>query len=273
LKNLIIRALTGFLFVVTLVTSIWYSAYSFLVLFTIITGLIIWELYGLVLSQDKNLARRCTSVMGGSYLFMATFLHRYGVADGDIFLPYILFILLLLIMELYYKAPNPLTNWTSQLFIQIYCAGFFSLLNFVAIDGEGTYSHLFVFAIFVCVWLNDTAAYLVGMTCGRRRLFERISPKKSWEGFFGGLIAVLLLALVGGESLTGIAWYHCLGLAAFIVAFSTWGDLTESLLKRTLAVKDSGKILPGHGGLLDRFDSALMAIPAAYIYIEMFIRN
>ena len=128
------------------------------------------------------------------------------------------------------------------LFGQIYCAGSFSLLNFITsvpnTPGEIVHIPYFALAIFVFVWVNDTGAYLVGSMLGKRRLFERISPKKSWE-----------------------------------VVFGTWGDLIESLMKRTLGVKDSGHVLPGHGGMLDRFDSVMMAIPAAYIYIELFIRN
>ena len=108
---------------------------------------------------------------------------------------------------------------------------------------------------------------------GKHKLFERISPKKSWEGFFGGLI----LSLASSQA---FAWFapeinrmNWLGLAATVVLFGTWGDLIESLLKRTLGVKDSGNVLPGHGGMLDRFDSVMLAVPASYIYIELFIRN
>jgi phosphatidate cytidylyltransferase len=114
---------------------------------------------------------------------------------------------------------------------------------------------------------------LVGTMFGKRRLFERISPKKSWEGFFGGIVIVLIVAYVASCYFKEIAWYHWIGLATTIVVFATWGDLIESLLKRTLKMKDSGHILPGHGGMLDRFDSILLAGPAAFIYLELFIRN
>ena len=114
---------------------------------------------------------------------------------------------------------------------------------------------------------------MVGSLFGKHRLFERISPKKSWEGFFGGLVFALLTSLVFAWLIPSTNACIWLGLAATVVVFGTWGDLIESQMKRTLGVKDSGNILPGHGGLLDRFDSVLMAIPAAYIYIELFIRN
>jgi CDP-diglyceride synthetase len=272
LKNLITRAFTGLLFVAVIVSAIWYGAYTFLGLFCLITGLSVWELYGLLYGKKTNLIKRCTHVLGGVYLFAATFMYKYDVAGGDIFLPYLLFILSLFVMELYYKADNPIANWANLLFIQIYTAGSFALLNLVAIE-DVTYSAIPLLAIFLFVWINDTGAYLVGSAIGKRRLFERISPKKSWEGFFGGITFVLLTAYLLSCYFIEIAWYNWIGLSVTIVIFATWGDLTESLLKRTLQVKDSGSILPGHGGMLDRFDSIMMAAPAAYIYIELFIRN
>ena len=266
------RALTGLVFVGTIIGAILGGAYSFLALFCIITGLTIWELYGLFFPKEKGITKRVMNVTGGVYLFAATFLYKCGIASNDIFLPYILFLLILFIMELYYKAANPISNWANLLLVQVYCAVSFAVLNLIAFD-EGSYSAIFVLSIFAFIWINDTAAYLAGITFGKHRLFERISPKKSWEGFWGGLIAVLSVAYLASYHLTNIEWYHWLGIAATVVVFATWGDLTESLLKRTLDIKDSGKILPGHGGMLDRFDSMLMAVPAVYIYIELFIRN
>ena len=108
---------------------------------------------------------------------------------------------------------------------------------------------------------------------GKHRLFERISPKKSWEGFGGGLLFALLASQVFAYLLPSYSALQWIGLAIVVVVFGTWGDLIESLLKRQLGIKDSGHMLPGHGGMLDRFDSVLLAIPAAYIYIELFIRN
>jgi phosphatidate cytidylyltransferase len=272
LRNLITRAFTGLIFVLVIVGATGYGAYTFGVLFSIITGLTVWELYGLLYGKKANLIKRCTHVLGGVYLFVSSFLYRYGMANEDIFLPYILFILALFIAELYYNAENPVSNWASLLFIQVYAAGAFSLLNLIAIYKQ-TYFFVPVLALFIFVWINDTGAYLTGSVFGKRRLFERISPKKSWEGFFGGLLFVWLTAILCSHYFKEIDWYHWLGLSTTIVFFATWGDLTESLLKRTIHVKDSGTLLPGHGGMLDRFDSIIMAIPAAYIYLELFIRN
>lgn len=277
MKNLIIRALTGIIFVVVLISAIYIHPIFFLILFCIITGLTLWEFGGLVKHYENANLQRTVNVLGGVYLFIATFVYANGLTDGKIFLPYLLFIMLTMIAELYYKAPNPINNWAFTLFAQVYCAGSFSILNFIGAEpgtpGVMSYTPIFIMAIFIFVWLDDTGAYLVGSLIGKHKLFERISPKKSWEGFFGGLI----LALASSQA---FAWFapeinrmNWLGLAATVVLFGTWGDLIESLLKRTLGVKDSGNVLPGHGGMLDRFDSVMLAVPASYIYIELFIRN
>ena len=277
MKNLIIRALTGIIFVVVLISAIYIHPIFFLILFCIITGLTLWEFGGLVKHYENANLQRTVNVLGGVYLFIATFVYANGLTDGKIFLPYLLFIMLTMIAELYYKAPNPINNWAFTLFAQVYCAGSFSILNFIGAEpgtpGVMSYTPLFIMAIFIFVWLDDTGAYLVGSLIGKHKLFERISPNKSWEGVFGGVILCL-------ASSPAVAWFapeihrmNWLGLAATVVLFGTWGDLIESLLKRTLGVKDSGNVLPGHGGMLDRFDSVMLAVPASYIYIELFIRN
>lgn len=274
---MIIRTLTGILFVALLVSAICIRPIFFLLLFSVITGLTLWEFGGLVKHYENANMQRAMNALGGAYLFAATFIYANGLYDGRIFLPYLLFIMLSMIAELYYKAPNPINNWAFTLFSQVYCAGFFSLLNFIGTDpktGDITgYTPLFIMAIFVFVWLNDTGAYVVGSMIGKRKLFERISPKKSWEGFFGGLLFALLASQAFAWYAPEVSRLNWLGLALTVVLFGTWGDLIESLLKRTLGVKDSGHVLPGHGGMLDRFDSVLLAIPASYIYIELFIRN
>lgn len=277
MKNLIIRALTGIIFVAVLVGAIYFHPLSFLAVFTIITGLSLWEFYGLIKNYECSSIKKSLNCLGGMYLFIATFFYANELTDGTIFIPYLLFLIYTFTAELYYKATNPINNWAFAILAQVYCAGSFSLLNLIAAipgtTGQMAYTPLFVLALFVFIWLNDTGAYLIGSMLGRHRLFERISPKKSWEGFFGGLIVALAASQLFVWFDPEIERMEWLGLATTIVVFGTWGDLVESLLKRTLQVKDSGHILPGHGGMLDRFDSALMAIPAAYIYIEWIIRN
>ena len=271
MKNLIIRALTGIIFVVVLISAIYIHPIFFLILFCIITGLTLWEFGGLVKHYENANLQRTVNVLGGVYLFIATFVYANGLTDGKIFLPYLLFIMLTMIAELYYKAPNPINNWAFTLFAQVYCAGSFSILNFIGAEpgtpGVMSYTPLFIMAIFIFVWLDDTGAYLVGSFIGKHKLFERISPKKSWEGSIGGGVVAIGVSFILAHYFPFMSMIEWAGLALAVVIFGTWGDLTESLLKRQLHVKDSGTILPGHGGMLDRFDSSLMAIPAAVVYL------
>jgi len=276
LKNLIKRALTGIIFVAVIIGAIWFHSISYLILFSLIVALLLWEFYGLVEHYEKAPIKRVIYSLGGTYLFCATFVYAHDLIGEVVFLPYIFFLMCVMIAELYVKDDNPLKNWALAFLGQFYCAGSFALLNFIAavpnVPGKIVYIPLFVLAIFVFVWVNDTGAYLIGSLFGKHRLFERISPKKSWEGFWGGFITALLVSQVLAWTAPGISWYNWLGFAAVVVIAGTYGDLVESLLKRTLSVKDSGNILPGHGGMLDRFDSVMLAIPAAYIYIKLFIQ-
>ncbi len=276
MKNFITRALTGIVFVAILVSAIYFHSYYFLGVFSLITGLTLWELYGLVLPEASPF-NRFMGAIGGAYLFAATFGYTEKELGAWIFLPYLLILIYLMVVALYEKGKNPLTHWSMLLFGQAYCAGSFSLLNGLAYKSELIEGlapmPIFILALFALIWLNDTGAYLIGSMLGKHRLFARISPKKSWEGFFGGLA----VAVLGSQLLATLdplySHLQWMGLAIVVVAFGTWGDLIESLLKRTIGVKDSGNLLPGHGGMLDRFDSLLLAAPASYIYIELFIQN
>jgi phosphatidate cytidylyltransferase len=199
--------------------------------------------------------------------------------DTGIFVPYLVLIIYLMVGELYKKKPNPIHNWAYALMSQLYVALPFALLNVLAFstgavstDGEMMvtgYNPILPLSIFIFTWINDTGAYCSGMLFGKHRLFERISPKKSWEGFAGGLVVCLLASMLMYRLFPFLPMWAWAGLALTVVVFGTWGDLTESLLKRQLQIKDSGNILPGHGGMLDRFDSSLMAIPAAVVYLYL----
>lgn len=142
------------------------------------------------------------------------------------------------------------------------------------VQGPGTgYSPVVPLTLFVFLWCNDVGAYCTGCTIGKHKLFERISPKKTWEGSIGGAVFTMLAAYLLHHFLPD--WYSFMpvwvwvGMALVVVLFGTWGDLIESLMKREMGIKDSGKILPGHGGMLDRFDSALLAIPATVVYLSL----
>ncbi len=174
-------------------------------------------------------------------------------------------------LELYIKSDTPLADLSKSLMTQIYIG-----MSLAMMCCLGAWWNLkVVLVVFFMIWINDTGAFLVGSLLGRHKLFERISPKKSWEGFFGGLLfnlgAAALFCLFGNEFF-GLEknlgmW---LGLGALVTLFSTWGDLVESMMKRSLNIKDSGNIMPGHGGILDRIDSLLFAMPATLLYLTFF---
>ena len=290
MNNFIIRTITGILFVAIMVTGICLRGDAMILLFAIITGLSIWEFCGLVNEHVADTTvNRFIATAAGVYLFLAMAGYCTGIVPPSAFVPYLLTIIYLFISELYLKQKNPIQDWAYTMLSQMYVALPFSMINVLSFQtdpqtGQIAYHWMLPMSVFVFLWVNDTGAYCTGSLLGRHKLFPRVSPGKSWEGSIGGGIFVLIAAAIisqfattgsplGSASqelstlnaqLSTLKW---LGLGLVVVFFGTWGDLVESLFKRTLGIKDSGNILPGHGGMLDRFDSSLMAIPAAVIYL------
>lgn len=276
MKNLIVRTITGVFFVAALVTC-FLRPEAMVLLFALITGLTIWEYCGLVNQREVVTVNRFICTVAGVYFFFAVAYFCSDVYGGGaksmVFIPYLVTIIYLLVTELYSKQPDPINNWAYTMLSQMYIALPFSLINVLAFtstpDGRVMFNTILPLSVFIFLWTNDTGAYCVGSLLGRHKLFPRISPGKSWEGSVGGALFVLAAAwaisyFLDGAILTTIQW---LGLGLVVAVFGTWGDLVESLFKRTLGIKDSGNILPGHGGMLDRFDSSLIAIPAAVVYL------
>lgn len=271
-NNFIQRAVTGALFVVVLVGCILYSPLSFGILFTIISALSVHEFAHLVNQNGEVNINKTITALGGAYLFLALMAFCTSATDARVFLPYLVLLLYMMITELYLKKKNPLGNWAFSMLSQLYIALPFALLNVLAFQNTPetssvTFNPILPLSIFVFIWLSDTGAYCVGSLIGKHRLFERISPKKSWEGSIGGAVCAIASSFAFAHFFPFMQMWQWAGLAIVVVIFGTWGDLTESLMKRQLGIKDSGNILPGHGGMLDRFDSALMAIPAAVVYL------
>ena len=282
-NNFIQRAITGIIFVGVLIGCILGGPISFSLLFALITALTIHE-FGVIISKQPDVEiNKPICMLAGVFLFFG--FAYLGVMPGqtEILIPYLFLIIYLLVSELYLKKKNPLNNWAYAIMSQIYIALSFAMLNVLAyhsIGNEGElsnyqvqYNPILPLSIFIFTWINDTGAYCTGMLFGKHRLFERISPKKSWEGSIGGGVFSIIAAIVMAHYFPFMPISTWIGLALTVVIFGTLGDLTESLLKRTIGIKDSGNILPGHGGMLDRFDSTLMAVPAAvvYLYIISFI--
>jgi phosphatidate cytidylyltransferase len=265
------RTVWGFLFVTAILGAILLGSYAFASLFLILSVLVLREFYSLC-----RLAGFYPQVNNGLFTGAALFVISFLTAEHTI--TYISFNYLIPIVfsfpvyELFRKKKNPLANIAVTGFGIVFVSIPFSMLNFIAFpefEGCITYSYGLLISLFIFVWAGDSGAYLFGVRFGRHRLFERISPKKSWEGLIGGIATALATAWI----LTFIFAYSfvLLGFIAIVVVISgTLGDLVESMIKRSIGVKDSGRFMPGHGGLLDRFDSILLASPVIYFVFQFF---
>ena len=277
LTNMTVRAFTGVLFVTIMVTC-FFQPVAMVFLFALITCLSLWEYSGLVNNIEDVTINRFISTVAGVYLFLAISAVNSGfVQTNAVFMPYLLTIIYLFVSELYTKNKNAVHDLSYTMLGQMYVALPLSMINVLAFrtatDGNIHFYYLLPLSVFIFLWTNDTGAYCVGSLFGKHKLFPRISPAKSWEGSIGGgilvLVAAFLVSLLDQNhgNLSGLNTLQWLGLGLVVTIFGTWGDLVESLIKRTLGIKDSGTILPGHGGMLDRFDSSLLAIPASAVYI------
>ncbi|GHT70833.1 phosphatidate cytidylyltransferase [Bacteroidia bacterium] len=277
MKNFLLRSLTGFIYAVLVITGIIVNSYTFLVLFSLVVILCLYEFYGLINASKRASVNPYFNCFGGLLLFVSSYFFVSETTGKFIFVPYLIYLVIVLVSGLYRKCRDPLANLAYAFLGQCYVALPLSVLSLLAFhtDGSGIvrYYPVLVLSLFVFIWVNDTGAYLVGITIGKHRLFERISPKKSWEGFWGGLVFTILSSLAFSYYEPHIPYYHWIGIAVMVVVFGTWGDLVESLMKRTLDVKDSGCSLPGHGGFLDRFDSLLLAVYGIFFYVQLFIQN
>ena len=277
LTNMTVRAFTGVLFVTIMVTC-FFQPVAMVFLFALITCLSLWEYSGLVNNIEDVTINRFISTVAGVYLFLAISAINSGfVQTNAVFMPYLLTIIYLFVSELYTKNKNAIHDLSYTMLGQMYVALPLSMINVLAFrtatDGNIHFYYLLPLSVFIFLWTNDTGAYCVGSLFGKHKLFPRISPAKSWEGSIGGgtlvLFAAFLVSILDQSygNLSGLNTLQWLGLGLVVTISGTWGDLVESLIKRTLGIKDSGTILPGHGGMLDRFDSSLLAIPASAVYI------
>lgn len=263
-KNLITRAVSGLFFVVIMVACIWLSGFYFLglSLFLVVAGLM--EFYRLSKELESVEVPRITGVAGGVLLCLTVFFAFYEAPKPQLMALNILYIPLLFIFELYRKKGTPLRNLSLTVMGWLYVALPLALLLYVESLPLG---NRMVLAFFIIIWASDTGAYLVGVFIGKHKMFERISPKKTWEGFAGGLCFALMTGYVfhqfGMIEWTLEKWLY---VSITIFVFGVLGDLVESLFKRSLGIKDSGHFLPGHGGVLDRFDSALIAAPFLFCF-------
>lgn len=274
MNGLIQRATTGLIFVLVVAVCTYASPATFVVLFALITGGSLWEFFGLVLNRQhrRDMIRRMLALGLGMIPFlMSTIVQLELVRERESFIAisallFFPFTFSVFIYELYTKSERPFVNVAFVMLGMVYIGVPFALLLFVAFDGEGYYPNL-VFSLLVMNWVNDSGAYLVGSKLGKKPLFPRISPKKTWEGSAGGMALTLVFGMLLYYVFQELALHDWLILAAIVVIFGSLGDLVESMLKRSVQIKDSGTLLPGHGGLLDRFDAFIFLLPFAAAYI------
>lgn len=277
MKNFITRILSGAVYVGLIFCAI-YFFYTipaiFLVFFGLVTLIGVWEASRLTHGDGQNQSKvvKCVDALGALAVFASFFFNEECGHSLASFLPILLYGLVRFTIQLYITNQNPIKSLQQSFFCICYVAIPLGLMSTISFSENS----MLLLSIFIFLWFNDSGAYLVGSAIGKHRLFERISPKKSWEGFWGGLVLSVLAGYVMGAYFNDI--FH--GPSALLFAgwgmvvsiFATLGDLTESLMKRTACVKDSSHLIPGHGGILDRIDSLLFAVPASLIYLVV-IKN
>jgi len=266
------RAITGFFFIIVMLASVLLGHWVFGIFYLLLSVYCLWEYFGLI--KQYGIKPGIESGLLNAVCIFVVF--TLASADDDKLYHQLLFLLpvtlsTIFLQELFKKNANPFTNIAYTYLGLIFTIVPFTFFHALAYVG-GTFNFHFPLAFLLMLWANDTGAYLVGSKLGRVKLFERHSPKKTWEGFIGGIIITAGVAVLISNFYTELGWQQWIWIGVLISTFGTMGDLVESMFKRSINVKDSGGILPGHGGLLDRFDGLLMAAPIVYAYLY-FITN
>lgn len=263
------RAITGTLFVIVLLGAMLWNKYSIALLLFPVSIIGLNEFYTITRTNKTQIPKTLALVIGALIYLLIVGIRIFNLPSALLSLC-ILLISVFLIYELFRAQKRPITNISYSIFGILYIVVPFALLNYIPLDHFGeTKSTLLLVGFFASLWCNDTGAYLTGRSMGRTKLFERISPNKTWEGFIGGLFFCVLAGYIFSRfdaHLTMIQWIF---FSVIIGVFGTLGDLVESMIKRNYGVKDSGNILPGHGGILDRFDGIFIACPLIIAYLEL----
>ncbi|GEO03329.1 phosphatidate cytidylyltransferase [Adhaeribacter aerolatus] len=268
LSNLQLRVLTGILGGAVFIGSIWFNEWTFGALFLGLTVLGMLEFYKIIAARGFEPNHNIGLILGAGLYVLVFLIQKEFIAASVLFvLPPVM--LLCLVAELYRKKQQPFINIALTLLAVMYVAMPFTLLILLGFPDDYYSWHIILGTIFL-IWAADTGGYIFGRTFGRTKLFERISPGKTWEGWLGGTLLCLGVAYLLSlyfQDLDLAAW---IGIGLIVSVFGVIGDLVESMLKRSMQIKDSGSLLPGHGGILDRFDSLLMITPFVVAFLKVF---
>lgn len=274
-RNVVVRSISGSVYVLMVAFAILtHHPAIYVSLFSLFILVGIWEYSRLVQNNRTRPLRTILDGLAAAYIFSATLFSSISGPDRVTYAPYIFYLLYVIVRNLFTEKEGFPGALGKTLLGQIYIAGGLSMANFIAFSSNSMNFEDFrmplLFSIFVMIWLNDTGAFLVGSLFGQHKLCPSISPKKTWEGWAGGVIMTMIGAmLLATYYLKSDAPLYLWGIIGLVVATAaTWGDLLESRLKRSAGVKDSGRIIPGHGGILDRIDSALLVLPITYIALN-----
>ena len=264
------RSISGAVYIILLIGSILYSTESFFLLFGLFLLITVYEYCNLV-KLNVAFALFLALALFISFAYLIFFKIKFDVANFDMLLCTLT--VLVSIRCIYFLFGT--SNHISSLWKYIYLLGYI-ILPFIILTkipfGIKGYNPKIILGIFILIWTNDTFAYIIGKSIGKHKLFERISPKKTVEGFIGGIIFSVIASyfiskyfIEGGKPTQNI-WFV---IAAIVAIFGTIGDLIESKFKRIAGVKDSGKIMPGHGGILDRLDSVIFGVPFIFLFYQI----
>jgi len=292
MKNVLTRSLSGLFLIIVVIGSVWFNSISnyFLFLFILIFGL--FEFYRFAKAVDFYPNEKI-GIATAIIIYTISYLVAANVLLKDFFIIIVPLLIFIPIIELYRQKKNPIINISITIFGFVYLALPLSLIHFIVLGTQANglepdvinnfsrlfvlsssldsiyYNSFFIIGYFIIQWVSDTGAFVFGVSFGKHRLFERISPKKSWEGAIGGFIATIGAAFIVHYIFPQLDLKHWIIISIIITFFGIYGDLIESLFKRSVKVKDSGKIMPGHGGILDRFDSTFIALPMVYFYLQI----
>ncbi|MGE5383062.1 MAG: phosphatidate cytidylyltransferase [Omnitrophica WOR_2 bacterium] len=270
MNNFTLRTITGAIFVIVIIGSVLVHHLVFAALFLIVALAGYREFSNISRQLNAYPSKVAGSVMAiAVYVLIVSF--NFNLIPATMLYLLLLVPVLLAVVELFRKTSSPLTNLSMALFGIAWIVVPLALLSgFFALGEELKWRETgLLLGFFLILWIYDSGAYIFGSAFGKHKMIERISPKKSWEGFLGGAFSGLLVAYLVSASFTVLTLWEWLLTGVLIIVFGTFGDLIESMFKRNAGIKDSGSILPGHGGILDRFDAVLIAAPFVYILTRM----